>query len=623
MAQFTGEVMPVPSEHQAIDSKVVGAGAPTNYTPSEKEKKALKLVRKLFKKAKEEKAYYDKDFLKYYQFFRGKQWPEARPSYRHSDVINLVFRTIQSDVPILADTRPKIEFLPQEPSDLPLAKILNQVIASDWEKYNWLNTLTECLYDAHIFGTTIAEMSFDPELENGLGAITFKSMDPFEAYPDPEAEDIKEHRNCKYFQRAEPMSIERIKKKWPKKGKYVKGDVIDWVDRKEKTNIDQIRFRSPTDNRTIVEGQRTLDTERNKSLVITTYIMDRTSFKNEEVISVNEAGEEVTEFVQKLKYPRGRKIVIAGGIVLEDGENEFDDGKYPYARMQNYMLPREFWGVSEVEQLESPQKIFNKLVSFSLDVLTLMGNPVWIVDKSSGIDTDNLINRPGLIIEKQPGTEVRREAGTSLQPYILQLIDRMKLWFDDISGSNDVSRGAQPTGITAAAAIEALQEASNTRLRQKGRFIDAFLQDLGQLYVSRVFQYYKAPRIVRLTNNQGAQQFFSFNIEDRETEDGSQKVAVVSDILLNKDLSTRYGDTKEFALSAQFDIKVNTGSSLPFQKATKKQELLNLFDRGIIDEEEVLNGLDYPNKDAVLQRLQERMQAQAMAAQAQAGQGAK
>jgi hypothetical protein len=62
---------------------------------------------------------------------------------------------------------------------------------------------------------------------------------------------------------------------------------------------------------------------------------------------------------------------------------------------------------------------------------------------------------------------VQREEGVQLQPFVLQLIDRMKLWFDDVSGSNDVSRGAKPEGITAASAIQSLQEAAQIRIRQK------------------------------------------------------------------------------------------------------------------------------------------------------------
>ena len=61
-------------------------------------------------------------------------------------------------------------------------------------------------------------------------------------------------------------------------------------------------------------------------------------------------------------------------------------------------------------------------------------------------------------------------------------------------------------------------------------------------------------------------------------------------------------------------MRVSTGSSLPFAKAEKEAKLLNLFDRQIIDAEEVLKGTDYPNFQAVLQRLEMKKQQEAQAA---------
>ena len=74
---------------------------------------------------------------------------------------------------------------------------------------------------------------------------------------------------------------------------------------------------------------------------------------------------------------------------------------------------------------------------------------------------------------------------------------------------------------------------------------------------------------------------------------------------------------KEFLIAGRFDVKVNTGSSLTFAIADKEQKAFSLFDRGIIDEQEVLDQIDYPNKELVLERLAERKQAMAEAEQQQ------
>ena len=313
--------------------------------------------------------------------------------------------------------------------------------------------------------------------------------------------------------------------------------------------------------------------------------------------------------------------------MLKDGPIEYEDKKFPYLRLLNYILPHEFWGISEIEQLESPQKIFNKLVSFSLDVLTLMGNPIWIVDDTSGVDTDNLFNRPGLVVEKTAGSEVRREEGVSLQPYVLQMIEMLKAWFDDISGYTQASRGVRPEGVTAAAAIEALQESSQTRLRQKTRNIDAFLQEMGKMYVSRVFQFYDAPRVFRVTGQDNVTRYFKFHVDKVPVTDPitgeptgeMQSVAKIRTFNLGADGAYHESEEKAFQMRGEFDVRVTSGSGLPFEKNRIESQSYNLFDRGIIDAEEVLRNIKYTNAEAVLKRMAEKaaMEAQA-AAQAEA-----
>ena len=603
------EISRMLSEHEAPDSN---ESAPIGYEPTEDEIKAIKLSDKLFSKAKNAKKAYDEKWLDYYRMFRGKQWKEARPSYRHSEVINLIFRAIQSEVPILTDALPRPQFIPTEPNDFELAQILNDVLDSDWTYNNWQHNFTETLYDAHFYGTGFGSISYDHDLCYGLGGIVFKSADPFYQFPDPDSRNVNDE--SRFYIEAEPRNIEILKQKYPDVAQYLKSDVVD-LNGKDKSISDQVKFKSPTDNRTLLEGSSHYDLQAgDEALEITCYVKDLETFEEEQKQDDPEAKTQV--FIKKLKYPNGRKIITVNGVLCEDVPmDEHSEGKFPYLRLVNYILPREFWGISEVEQLESPQKIFNKLLSFTLDVLTLMGNPVWVVDNTSGVDTDNLFNRPGLVVEKEPGSEVRREEGVQLQPYVLQMIDRMKTWFDDISGSNDVSRGVRPEGVTAASAIEALQAAAQTRLRQKSRNIDAFMQDFGQMYLSQVFANYNSPRVFRITNNQNVTNYFKFHVDKVVDADGKeQKIARVRSFQEGEDGNNYLGEEKQYELKRRFDVKISTGSALPFEKSHVEAQSFNLFDRQIIDAEEVLKNIRYPNAESVTKRMQEKA---AIAAQAQ------
>ena len=583
-----------------------------SYTPDEKDKKTLKFVYNLYSKSKQLREPYVEKWKDYYHMFRGKQWKQKRPSYRHSEVVNLVFTTIQNQIPLMTDTRPRSEFIATEPQDIELAKILDEVFTSDWERQDWMYTLTECLYDAHLYGIGLSKIDFNERANFGLGQITWDSLEPIYAYPEAQASDINNHRKCGHFIYAEPIDLDKIEEMYPEKGKYVRSDLQDlW--QSAKTDLRDIKYRSPSEGAVIEGHPSDSTTARNQALVITLYCRPGETEENE-IVRESEDGKEETLYQTKLKYPRGRKVVIAGNVVLEDEELELEDKSFPIQKVANYIDPRSFYGISDIEQTEGPQIIFNKLISFSLDVLTLMGNPIWIVDRDSDVDTDDLFNIPGAVVEKEPGSEIRRETGVQLQPYVLQLIDRVKLWFDDISGSQEVSRGSNPSGVTAARAIEALQQSGRTRIRQKTRNMDSFLREFGRQYVQYALKNYSVPRIRRITGRDGSEKYFKFHTEKHEI-DGDRKTVIIYEQLEHNPQTGQTIPVKKIdrVLTGDFDVRVNTVSGLPFSKAENEQKLLSLFDRGVIDEEELLKGIEYPNAEAVLKRLQEKRALQAQA----------
>lgn len=586
------------------------------YEPTDADKKTIKVAQNCFDLARRHKAQYDEKFLDYYKMFRGKQWEGQRPSYRHTEVVNLIFRTIQSNVPIQVDARPKFEFLPEEPSDLELANILNEISEADWLKYGWSEQLLEVIYDANIYGTGFSTMPV--KMDKGQVRIVYESFDPFYAFPAPEATDV--NKNAPYFCTAVPTDVRKVRKMYPDMAEFINADMIDLLNG-SKSDLGPMRFRSPVEQKVVMEGSSTPELlNKDRVLVITAWISPE--YCEDDFDEVAKTAGEKTVYTQVNRWPNGRKIVIANGILLEDSANGYDDGKYPYQRYPNYLLPREFWGMSEVEQLSGPQKTFNKLVSFALDVLTLTGNPIWKVHGASGVDPDNLVNRPGLVVEwdGEPHHEPRREEGVQLQPFVLQLAHDMEEWFNSVSGSQDVSRGATPTGVTAASAIGMLQEASQTRLRQKQRNLDVYMQQVGEAYASRIFQFVTAPQVFRITAKDGANKYFKLHVEDFTRDDQTPGKRVVMQNYAHDANGNVTGQidamaTKVFEMRASLDVRVSSGSSLPFEKAEKEQKMLDLYNAKAIDQIALLEGIEFPNWQQVVQRMQKEAAAQAAAQQ--------
>jgi hypothetical protein len=543
MQDLSGSADSYLPEHQS--PRNANTTNPGGYTPSAEEQKTLKLVDNLYKKAKQHRMKYDQKWLDNYKFFRGKQWKEQRPSYRHSEVINLVFQSIQSTVPIQTDSRPRLQFIPRSPHDTDFAQILNKLSESEWEKGCWLEILTEIIYEQNFYGVGFGYVEVEPDGPGGKPEIVFRSGDPFYQFPDPSAIDC--NKKCKYYIEAEPVDIEVLKKDYPDKAEFIKPDVVDLTSG-DKSNIDKVRFKSPVDNRTFLDSNVGYDiTDRNQALKTTCWIgpneyeSEKTQSSDPVIDHAGAVGISDSSGAKDLsapaegglpglpeeapKCPNGRKIVTACGMVLYNGENPYHDKKFPVSKIVNYTLPREFWGISEVEQLMGPNKVYNKILSFTLDVMTLMGNPIWVVDTTSGVDADNLFNRPGLVVEKEPGSEVRREAGVELQPYILPLLNNVKKMFDDLSGAKDITKPAgDGEDLPSGDAIDAIQEAAQTRLRLKARHLDAFLQQVGQQYVERVMQFYTAPEVVRITGDDNGYKYFKFHIETVLGPDGNEVI---------------------------------------------------------------------------------------------------
>lgn len=396
-----------------------------------------------------------------------------------------------------------------------------------------------------VYGTAVWFVQWDGK-EGEYGNIKIKEVDPFNIFPDPLAENVD---NAEYIVYATYKNANQIKQQFPDKANAIEGSRISMSE--------------------LVANRDEQDTnEENQVLILEMWCRDWTTM--DEDIDGNKS----------LKYPQGRVITCLPelGIILSDKKNPYKDGKFPFVLMKNYDVPFKFWGVGEVEQILSPQIYVNELTNQIIDNAKNTANMQWIIDKNAGIGQGKLTNRPGLVIRKNPGAEVRRDTPPPMPTYVREQIDVLKADIQDISGVLDSLKGEKQTGVVAASAILALQEASQSRIRLKIKIMESNLTELANMVYSRMQQFWKLDRWVRVTDIEGNPSF---------REIGQQ------------------------VLANDYDLKVMAGSTMPVNKNAMMDLMIRLAQTNgedglpIVDRKAVLEYLPIGDKKAISDRFAE------------------
>lgn len=575
----------------------------------EEDKSTLKMVDELFSRFKRARARYDVAWQPNYEFvFGGKQWSLDRPAWRFSEVVNYVWANMMTEVGIQTDARPRVQYNATESSDYDFAKQLEKINETNWNKYPWLQRTADAVLQSKWVHVAHAEVFWNPELECGLGDVDYKVLDPFYCYWDPTATD---ETNLRGFIYAAPVPTAKLKKEYPELANQIKAD-IESVGQSSSDVVSITSDKSWTGTKN-VRAVRTYDRFGGEphTFLIRLWLKDEAT---EEFEQKKDDG--TVEYITKLKYPKGRYIEKCNNVILCDGPNgvkvgdkiiPYEDGEIPIARLVNYSYPLEYAGENEVTHSRGPQKVINYSWSHTLDQMKMGSNPVTIIGATSGVDPDNVTNEPGLKILANDVNQVKREPGLPVSAGMQWIMEQAKMSLDQVYGLTDVMKGAVDPAIGSGVLFDGYAEAAQVRPRLKNRNLDQFLGRVGRLMLSRYLQFYTAPRVFRMTNEQGWPEHVEFYIGQ---DAAGNKVANVNKM-------TRQPDGQVIQTSARSPIKgvpdvdVISGSSLPFAKALKSKTALEYLNAGVIDPEEVLKTVDWPNAEQVLQRMQEHAQQQA------------
>lgn len=500
-----------------------------------------------FKNAMIHKAPYTKRWSMYMDAYKGDYFKnENLPDYKSNLVSNYIFSVIETIRPIMLDNDPKFQSMPRQPEGLPFSNDLQEALMYEWDREGMNKKMYRELINTLVFGTSIFFIPWDSK-EKNVKAIP---VNPFNIFPDPLATNVDD---AEYVIYASYKNVERLKRAFPSKADKLSGSTINYSelvqDNDKNARID------------------------NQVLVLEVWTRD---YQTEEHIKDNEK-------TTKYSYPNGRVITLCPdlGLILSDKSNPYKDGKFPFILMKDYDVPNKFWGEGEVSQLLSPQKSMNDLNNSIIDNAKATANMPWIIDKNSGIGYGKITARPGLVIRKNPGSEVKRDQAPSMPMYVVNAVETYKRDIEQISGIYNTLKGDNSTGVYTAQGILALQEAGQVRIRLKVKLLEESLGKVAQLWFSRMQQFWKEDRWLSITRADGSYDMKKF---------------------ITKSLEFNY------------DIKITAGSTMPVNRGAMLDLMIRLAQtpmpdgQNLVDREAVVEYLPEEIKSALLRRMGDKQQ---------------
>lgn len=461
-----------------------------------------------------------------------------------------LFNSITNKIADFSDNYPEANIRARTGGDVPEAERLKNVIPMILKRNKFYKTYIADISEKSKSGTGITYVGWNPK-KDGIGDVEIQNINILSIFWQGGITNIQKSRNVFTV---ELVDTDLLKKQYPSEAENITSD--GEVDLKQYLYEDYI---DTTD----------------KSLVIDWWY--------------KKAG--------KLHYCK-----FVNNVVLFATENEpdeypngyYDDGNYPFVFDVMFPMQGTIAGFGFIDVGKQPQEYIDKMDAGILQNVLMNSTPRYFERQDSEINEEEFLDwtQPFVKTNTNLGQDDLREINVKgLDSAVFTQRDSKINEIKETTANRDVSTGGTTSGVTAASAISALIETGSkvSRMAIKGTY-DAF-ENIIYLIIERMRQFYDLPRYVRITGDDGTD---DFDIYDNSN-------------LKLQERQTLQGDTAQYL--PEFDIEVAAQKASPYSKAAQNELALQLYSAGFFNPQNTdqslacLNIMDFDHKSDILNQI--------------------
>lgn len=499
-------------------------------------------------------------------WWRLKSWQQIRRGNPEDDrwASAWLFNVIMGKHADAVAAYPAPAVRPREPDDRAEAQRLSSILPVILEQNDFEEVYSDSQWTKLKQGTLVWHVGWDSTKLNGVGDIAVNAVDILSFFWEPGVNDLQKSKNVFV---TELVDNDILTARFPE------------LEGKLKSS-GSIMSQYNTDDAVPTDG---------KSMVVDWYYRKRQNGRN------------VLHFCK-----------FVGDTVLRATENEqtgrnggapmaqtglYDDGDYPFVVDALFPVEGSIAGYGYIDIGKSTQEQIDRMNQAIVKNAIMAASPRWFRRNDGSVNEREFADwtKPFVHVDGNLGQDSLLQI--QVNPLNANYITILQNKIEELkwtTGNTDVNNGATSSGVTAASAIAALQEASGRSSRDSTKSAYRAYARLIRMVIERIRQFYDLPRQFRIIGQRGAEEFVQYSNQGLQMQplfgaDGQQDG-------LRKPV---------------FDIEVSAQKASEYTAMAQNELALQFFQLGFFNPQmtdqalATLDMMDFDGKDSVVQKIQE------------------
>lgn len=490
--------------------------------------------------------------LRHWECMRQSQKEEVQPTSAW------LFNCIANKHADTMDNFPSPNVLPREEGDKGEAEMLSSIIPVVLDQNEFEETYSDVAYYKLKTGTGVYSVLWDQSKLNGLGDISVRKVDLINLFWQSGIMDIQKSRNMFHVEL--------------------------------------------TDNDTLIRTYPQLEGKLTNSTVdLATYVYDDT------VDTTKKSA--VVDWYYKKAQPGGKTVLhyckFVNDVVLFASENDplyaergwYDHGLYPFVFDPLFPMEGTPCGFGYIDVGKEVQAYIDRGNQAIMKNMLFNAKPRYFARVDGGVNMEEFADSNCEIVhvDGNLGTDTLMPMqGNVLNDIYVTILNNKIDELKETTGNRDISTGGTTSGVTAASAIAAMQEAGSKLSRDNNKASYRAFRKICLMIIELIRQFYNQERSFRIMGENGTARFVQYSNAG----------------IMPQNQGVEFGMNMGYRLPL-FDIEITAQKQSPYSKMAQNELALQFFGAGFFNPQisdqalACLDMMDFDRKQFVMQKVAE------------------